>query len=233
MPGMRVADIGCGPGIMTAWLARQVGSTGSVIGVDTSEDQLAFARATIEASALSNVVLREASAYDIGLPRASFDFVYCRFLLDHLTDAAAALNEMKALVKPGEVIACEEMDFTGMGSDPPEAAYQREVVLMRNLAAKTGIGGKGLSLHRLFREAGLSVEEVTLFQPAFVRGPAKRLWEYSVAEFTPAMIDAGHYTREELDARVEGLQRANSDERMLALLPRKVQVWGRRSNHIQ
>ena len=227
--GLHVADIGCGPGIMTAWLTRQVGATGSVVGVDTSKEQLAVARAAFEQAALVNVALVEASAYDTQLPRAAFDLVHCRFLLDHLTDAAAALNEMKELVKPGGVVACEELDFTGMGSDPPEVAYRREVIFMRGLAAKTGVSGKGLSLHRLFRDVGLSVEEVTLFQPAFVRGPGKRLWEYAVAEFAPALIEAGHYTRAELDARIEGLRRANSDDRTLALLPRKVQVWGRRS----
>jgi SAM-dependent methyltransferase len=206
-----------------------VGIKGSVVGVDISQEQLALARDLFEATSLFNVALVEASAYDTRLPRAAFDLVYCRFLLDHLTDAAAALTEMQALVKPGGVVACEELDFTAMGSDPPEVAYRREVVLMRSLAAKTGMSGKGLLLHRLFRDVGLSVEEVTLFQPAFVRGASKRLWEYAVAEFAPALIDAGYYTREELDARIEGLRRANSDDRTLALLPRKVQVWGRRS----
>jgi SAM-dependent methyltransferase len=193
-----------------------------------SKEQLASARAACEAAALSNVSLMEGSAYDTSLARGGFDLVYSRFLLDHLCDAAAAVAEMKALVRAGGVVACEEMDFTGMSSDPPVAAYQREVVLMRRLALKWGVGGKGLSLHRLFRELDLSVEAVTLFQPAFLHGPRKRLWEHSVAEIAPALIEAGHSTQAELDARLEGLRQANSDEHLLAVLPRKVQVWGRR-----
>lgn len=42
-PGATVADIGCGPGAMTAVLAQVVGPTGSVIGVDTDPNALVAA----------------------------------------------------------------------------------------------------------------------------------------------------------------------------------------------
>jgi tRNA A58 N-methylase Trm61 len=40
-PGMRVADLGCGVGTVTALLAELVGPTGHVIGVDASGEQIA------------------------------------------------------------------------------------------------------------------------------------------------------------------------------------------------
>src|SRR4030095_2248997 len=43
--GMRVADIGCGVGMVTQLLAEMVGPTGEVVGVDFSADQLKQARA--------------------------------------------------------------------------------------------------------------------------------------------------------------------------------------------
>ena len=41
--GMQVADIGSGVGLVTAHLAWEVGEHGSVVGVDISPEQLAFA----------------------------------------------------------------------------------------------------------------------------------------------------------------------------------------------
>src|SRR5438270_8167828 len=42
--GMRVLDLACGNGIMSHWLAKQVGPTGAVVGADISPDQMAYAR---------------------------------------------------------------------------------------------------------------------------------------------------------------------------------------------
>src|SRR5580765_5090693 len=44
-PGMKVLDVGCGPGEVSLILGDLVGPTGSVVGVDASEDVLRVARA--------------------------------------------------------------------------------------------------------------------------------------------------------------------------------------------
>src|SRR5260370_21130991 len=41
--GMRVLDLACGTGIMSHWIAKQVGPTGTVVGADISRYQLAYA----------------------------------------------------------------------------------------------------------------------------------------------------------------------------------------------
>src|SRR5262245_43231173 len=84
-PGMRVADVGCGVGMVTALLAELVGPEGHVVGIDASGEQLAEARERLEAAA-ANASFVEASATDAGLLPDSFDLVYCRFLLIHLPD---------------------------------------------------------------------------------------------------------------------------------------------------
>ena len=81
--GMRVADLGCGVGMVTAALAELVGPEGHVVGIDASAAQLAQARALLHPGG-GNISFVEASATDTGLPPASFDLVYCRFLLLHL-----------------------------------------------------------------------------------------------------------------------------------------------------
>src|SRR5262249_8548634 len=96
-PGMRVADLGCGVGMVTALLAELVGPAGSIVGIDASAAQLAQARAQLNAGT-RNVCFVEASAIGTGLPGGSFDLVCCRFLLMHLPEPEKALHEMRNLL---------------------------------------------------------------------------------------------------------------------------------------
>ena len=97
--GMHVADLGCGVGLVTALLADLVGPEGHAVGIDFSAAQLAQAREHVNGHAL-NTSFVEASATATGLPPASFDLVYCRFLLIHLPEPERALREMFALLRP-------------------------------------------------------------------------------------------------------------------------------------
>jgi len=49
--GMRVADIGCGTGLVSLWIAAQLGAGGSVMGVDMSGEQLRIAEKNAVAAA--------------------------------------------------------------------------------------------------------------------------------------------------------------------------------------
>src|SRR6516165_8482099 len=108
-PGMRVADLGCGVGTVTALLADLVGPAGSVVGIDSSAAQLAQARERLNTDG-AHIRFVEASATATGLPPASFDLVYCRFLLIHLPEPKHALHEMWSLLKPNGILVCEDGD---------------------------------------------------------------------------------------------------------------------------
>ena len=75
--GMRVADLGCGVGMVTALLAQLVGPEGHVVGVDASGEQLAQTRERLERKG-HNATFVQASVLNTGLPAESFDLVYCR-----------------------------------------------------------------------------------------------------------------------------------------------------------
>ncbi len=66
-PGMKVADLGCGVGMVTSLLAELVGPSGQVTGVDFSGAQIAQARELLSPST-TNVTFVEASATSTGLP---------------------------------------------------------------------------------------------------------------------------------------------------------------------
>jgi SAM-dependent methyltransferase len=226
-PGMRVADIGCGVGMTTALLAELAGPEGDVVGVDFSSAQLAQARERLR-SAGTNIRFYEASATDTGLPFKSFDLVYCRFLLIHLTDPEGALCEMKALLKPGGILVCEDGDLTTAGSEPP-SALGAFADLWGRLGPARGVDYTlGKRLFHMVQAAGFPAPEITFNQPVRPRGETKRLLELSVAEAGPAFVEAGLITAEELETTLIEMQRLNADDTVLAVMPRMAQVWARK-----
>src|SRR4051794_15557316 len=61
-PGLRVADVGCGVGTLSAWLAKQVGPRGEVHAVDISPDQVAQAEAEARRQGAANARFTAAPA---------------------------------------------------------------------------------------------------------------------------------------------------------------------------
>ena len=225
--GMRVADLGCGVGMVTQMLSELVGPTGEVIGVDFSKAQVEQARALLPAS-LTNVNFIEASATNTGLARESFDLVYCRFLLIHLNEPEVALREMYQLLKPGGLLVCEDGDLTSAGSEPP-SRLQDFSILFGNLGPKWGVDYTlGRRLYQMILEANFSQAEITFNQPVFAKGEKKRLLELSVAEAGPSFVAAGLITEGELKHLLIQMKRLADDETVLAVMPRMSQIWARK-----
>jgi SAM-dependent methyltransferase len=226
--GMRVADVGCGVGMVTALLAELVGAEGSVVGIDSSSAQIAQAREWLKASG-GHISFVESSATDTGLPAGSFDLVYCRFLLLHLPEPERALREMRALLKPDGILVCEDGDLTTSGSEPP-SALGAFADLWGRLGPIKGVDYTlGRRLFQMVQAAGFPAPEITFNQPVAARGENKRLLELSVAEAGPAFVEAELITADELERTLAQMCALTEDETVLAVMPRMTQVWARKT----
>jgi ubiquinone/menaquinone biosynthesis C-methylase UbiE len=100
--GMRLIDCGCGPGSITADLARAV-APGEVIGIDIREEAVADARHLARDRGISNVTFQVASINRLPFPDASFDAAFACAVLQHLATPLVALREVRRILKPGGV----------------------------------------------------------------------------------------------------------------------------------
>src|SRR5262249_32296838 len=149
--GLRVVEVGCGSGNTACWVAEQVAPGGSVVAIDVSPDQIEQARRQAASRDLRNIEVQVADAYAPRLPAGTFDLACCRLVLMPLTRRAAALAALRALVRRGGVVVCEEMDLGCWLCDPPAAAMTRFFALNSALGERRGEDfSLGVSLHRLF-----------------------------------------------------------------------------------
>ena len=95
-PGEHVIDIGCGIGGTTAELARAVGPTGHVLGVDISEPLIGAARAHRVDNA--TFVLGDAAAHPF--KAAAYDLAFSRFGVMFFADPVAAFGNLRHAMKP-------------------------------------------------------------------------------------------------------------------------------------
>jgi ubiquinone/menaquinone biosynthesis C-methylase UbiE len=164
-PGMRVLDIGCGPGDVSFIAARLVGPTGTVLGVDAAPEmiELAGARAAEKNLPTVHFMRTTIDAIDLGEP---VDAVIGRLILMHLPDPAATLRQLSDCVRPGGVIAFAENDITEARSIPDLPLFGQVTTGIVRAFEAMGLSPRfGTTLHTVFQDAGLGAPHLTLGAP--------------------------------------------------------------------
>ncbi len=92
--GERVIDVGCGCGDTSMELARRVGPTGRVLGVDVSQPMLQVAKARAGLAGVTHLAFDEADASEAALP-AGVDLLFSRFGVMFFAEPAAAFGHLR------------------------------------------------------------------------------------------------------------------------------------------
>lgn len=158
LSGARVADVGCGGGLLSETLAR---AGADVVGIDMGEAVIDVARLHLHESALK-VDYRVQSSADLAAAEpAGFDAVCCMELVEHVPDPAALVTDLAAMLKPGGQLFMSTLNRT-------PAAFGAAIVgaeyLMRMLPRGTHHYRqfiKPSELARLFRREGLELADVS------------------------------------------------------------------------
>lgn len=138
-------DVGCGPGFVMEELRDSLRPSG----VDLDADM-------VSACIARGLDVVEASAYDLPHEDASFDIVYCTFLLMWLDDPGRALLEM-ARVSRQWVLCLAEPDFGARIDHPAELAEVRDLVV-EGFRARGADPFMGRRLREVYLWAGMPAE---------------------------------------------------------------------------
>jgi SAM-dependent methyltransferase len=136
-PGMRLLDVGCGPGTLTVDLARRV-VPGTVIGIDVSEEVVTEARAYAVEAAVEGVEFVAGDFRSAGFEPGSFDVVHAHQVLQHLRDPVGALREMGALAKPGGIVAARDSVYSSFAWSPADARLDRWLEIYLAVTTRNG-----------------------------------------------------------------------------------------------
>lgn len=106
-PGLRLLDVGCGPGALTGEAATRLGA-GHVAAVDPSPPLVASC-----AQRHPGVDVRSGAAEDLPWPDDSFDVAASQLVFPMLNDPRRAVAQMRRVVRPGGLVAACVWDFAG------------------------------------------------------------------------------------------------------------------------
>ncbi len=104
-PGERILDMGTGPGEPAISIARLVGESGHVTGIDLSENMVSIAQRVATARRLRNVDFLPMDCGDLKFPDKSYDAVVSSFGFQIFTDPEKAAAEALRVLRPNGRIA--------------------------------------------------------------------------------------------------------------------------------
>jgi len=171
-PGLRLLDVGCGPGTITVDLAALV-APGQVVGIDASGQVLDRARAVASRAGV-DVTFGVGDVYALDFPDDSFDVVHAHQVLQHLTDPVAALREMRRVARPGGLVAVRDSDYGAMSWYPTSGGLEDWRHLYHEVtAANRAQADAGRRLLSWTLQAGFTPEQVT---------PSAGVWCFATPE---------------------------------------------------
>lgn len=125
----RALDLGCGPGHTTRLLAEMLPAAEGT-GLDLSPEFLAEAEQTPGPA----VRYEQVNVVEDPLPGPPADLAFCRFLLSHLPEPAAAVARWGAALAPGGLVLIDEVESI----HPEQAAFRAYLALVEAMLADQG-----------------------------------------------------------------------------------------------
>jgi SAM-dependent methyltransferase len=218
-PGLRLLDVGCGPGTLTIDLASRV-APGEVVGIDVAASVVEEARRRAAEAAVPNVSFEALDLRDDSLEPASFDVVHAHQVLQHLRDPAGALGAMARLARPGGIVGARDADYSAMTWAPADHRLDRWLEVYLAVARHNGAepdGGRWLL--RWARAAGLADVSFTTSTWTYATPEDREWWGDLWAERTVASSFAEQAVRYGIATEAE-----------LALVAEGWREWSRQSD---
>jgi SAM-dependent methyltransferase len=162
-PGQRVLDLGSGVGDVAMLVARVVGSSGEVVGIERDTRTITRARTRTADAGLRNVTFTQSDVAQFSSDKP-FDAAVGRYILQFLPDPVAVLRSLSQRVRPGGVFAFQEQSwapFVLLSAHLP--LWSASVSLLHEASLRLGVNMEmGPALHKAFQDAGLPAPHMRL-----------------------------------------------------------------------
>lgn len=202
--GVRVLDVGCGPGALTAELVRRLGPA-AVVAVDPSHT---FVTATQERH--PGVEVQRATAELLPFEDRTFDAALAQLVVHFMEQPVVGLREMARVTRQQGVVAACVWDHAG-GGGPLSLFWNAARELDRNVEDESRLAGARQGhLAQLFEEAGLHAIEETALSITVAHPTFEDWWE----PFTLGVGPPGSYV-----AALDTTRQNQLRERCRDLLP--------------
>ena len=217
-PGLRVLDVGSGPGHTTFELARRVASDGKVTGVDINLEFVERSAARAREAKLAAEFVHSAFP-PLPFPDASFDRVWCKNVLEYVDSAADTVAEMARVTARGGVVVAVDSDWDMLALDIGAARERSDRILAASKAIAIREPRIGRQLYRLFRAAGLGEVKVEIHAGADTAGRSMPMLKASFAQYAR---DSGKVPTAEVEGWFADIDRAVANGSFLFVLPQFV-----------
>jgi len=159
--GMRLLDVGCGPGTITLGLAEAV-APGSVAAVDLQKNLVNRARVLASERSVHNVSFSVANVYNLPFHSRTFDAAFAHAVLMFMGDPIAALTEIRRVLRPGGFVGLRDPDIGGTFHVPTTPMLQQwHDLRIRVRQHDGGDSSRGRHHRELLLEAGFTRAEAT------------------------------------------------------------------------
>lgn len=215
--GQHIVDYGCGPGGLSMELARRVGPSGTVLGLDLNADMVSLAHERAARQSPAAAAQFEQIEND-RIPREdnSVDRVVCKSVLEYVTDPASNIAEFARVTKPGGRVHVIDSDWHMLVAEPLDDDTLATLFGAANHAYRTPRIGR--RLYGLMREAGLVDIDVRVLAAADTQGVRAPILFHMVGYAR----EAGTLPGELLDSIETRIEAGLRDNRYLLILPQFV-----------
>jgi ubiquinone/menaquinone biosynthesis C-methylase UbiE len=192
--GLRVLDIGCGTGAISKGIAKYVGDTGSVTGIDNTERFIQSGKETHQE--VSNLELIHADLFEFN-SKEKFDLIVAARTLQWLNNPKEALEKMRELLKPGGQISILDYNHEAIEWTPePPASMRKFYAAFLKWRADAGMNNRiADDLSGYFTETGFQSVEVLNSDEVYKRGEPNfnsRAGLWSKVALMTQLVDEGY-----------------------------------------
>jgi ubiquinone/menaquinone biosynthesis C-methylase UbiE len=218
-PGERVLDVGCGPGLLVAEMAKAVGPSGHVTGLEISDSMLALSQRRCADPAIGKrASLVKADAVTLPFQEGTFDVGVSTQVYEYVADLDAALAELHWVLRVGGRALILDTDWDSIVWHAADQDRLRR--LLEAWIGRFADPHLPRTLARRLRDAGFHVdrrEVLVLFNPEYDPDTYSVANGQIMADFAVAQ---GRMARGEAEAWIADLQRLGREGRYFFSLNR-------------